>query len=183
MTNNLEELYFEWMLSFVYNDHYFKTLSFRRVLEYLYLREFYYILPMDDNRCQDGIALRYRFGREKNIDDREISNVLDVKPCSVLEMMVALSIRIEESIMGEYTVGDRTGQWFWIMMNSLGLGHMSDENFNIHTVNDILYDFLERKYEPNGKGGLFTLEEPPQDLRKIEIWYQMCWYFREEAEE
>lgn len=179
MTNNLEELYFEWMLSFVYNDKYFKRLSFRRVLEYLYLREFYYILPMDDNRAQDGIALRYRFGREKGIDDREIASVLDVKPCSVLEMMVALSIRIEENIMSSYEVGDRTGQWFWTMMSSLGLGHMYDSNFNIHIVNDILHDFLERKYEPNGKGGLFTLSNPPEDLRNVEIWYQMNWYLGE----
>lgn len=179
MTKNLEELYFEWLLSFVYNDHYFKNLSYRRILKYLYLREFYYILPMDENRCQDGIDLRYRFGRENNIDDREISTSLDIRPCSVLEMMVALSCRIEESIMINYDIGNRTGQWFWEMMNSLGLSHETDSNFNIQVINDILYDFLERNYEPNGHGGLFTLNNPPEDLRRIEIWYQMNWYLEE----
>lgn len=68
--DNLEGLYFDWMLSFVYDDHYFKNLSYRRLLEYLDLREFYYILPMDDNRAHDGISLRYRFGQEKGIDER-----------------------------------------------------------------------------------------------------------------
>ena len=179
MTKNLEELYFEWLLSFVYNDHYFKNLSYRRILKYLYLREFYYILPMDENRVQDGTDLRYRFGRENNIDDREIATSLDIRPCSVLEMMVALSCRIEESIMINYDIGNRTGQWFWEMMNSLGLSHETDSNFNIQVINDILYDFLERHYEPNGHGGLFTLNNPPEDLRKVEIWYQMNWYLEE----
>lgn len=179
MTENLGELYFEWLLSFVYNDQYFKNLSYRRILEYLYLREFYYILPMDENRMQDGTELRYRFGREKGFDDREIASELDARPCSILEMMVALSIRIEENIMANYEIGNRTGQWFWEMMNSLGLSHMTDSNFNMFVVNDILYTFLERDYAPNGKGGLFTIENPPEDLRRVEIWYQMHWHLGE----
>lgn len=177
--DNLEGLYFDWLLSFVYDDQYFKRLSYRRLFEYLDLREFYYILPMDDNRCHDGIALRYRFGREKGIDEREIASVLDVRPCSILEMMVALSIRIEENIMYNADAGDRVGQWFWGMIVSLGLGDMNDRNFDIAKVNDILYAFLNRKYLPNGAGSLFTLEHPDRDMRQVEIWYQMQRYLGE----
>lgn len=179
MTDNLEGLYFDWLCSFVYNDRYFKRLSFKRLLEYLDLRTFYYVLPMDDNRAKDGIALRYRFGQEKGIDDREIATVLDIRDCSILELMVALSIRIEENIMSDPEVGDRTGQWFWVMITSLGLGSMNDSNFDIAKVNDILYKFLERKYLPDGRGGLFALEHPDADMRDVEIWYQMHKYLGE----
>lgn len=171
--DNLEGLYFDWLCSFVYNDRYFKRLSYKRLLEYLDLREFYYILPMDYPRAEDGVSLRYRFGREKNIDEREIANVLDVRPCSILEMMIALSIRIEESIMCDPDVGDRTGQWFWEMIISLGLGGQNDSSFDIYRVNTILYNFLERKYSSDGRGGLFTLSDPDRDQRTVEIWYQM----------
>ena len=86
--------------------------------------------------------------------------------------MVALALRCEETIMDDPTLGNRTGQWFWGMITSLGLGSMSDDKYDKAYVNAIISRFLSRDYEPNGKGGLFTVKNCEQDMRDIEIWHQ-----------
>jgi hypothetical protein len=90
-------------------------------------------------------------------------------------MMIALAIRCEES-MDNPAKGDRTSQWFWAMITNLGLGSMSDGNFNEHMVNDIITCLLDREYEPDGRGGLFTIRDCEKDLRDVEIFHQLCWY-------
>jgi hypothetical protein len=97
-------------------------------------------------------------------------------PCSVFEMMIALAIRCEENIMDDPSKGDRTGQWFWGMITNLGLGSMMDHRFNKIFVDDTIKRFLDRDYEPDGKGGLFRIRNTNKDLRTVEIWYQLCWY-------
>ena len=72
--------------------------------------------------------------------------------------------------------GNRTKQWFWGMINSLGLGGMDDSNFDKDYVAKVVNVFLERRYEPNGRGGLFTIRNCKDDLRDVEIWCQLCWY-------
>ena len=53
---------------------------------------------------------------------------------------------------------------------------MSDSRYNEREVDRILDIFLNRTYEANGRGGLFTIEDCPYDLRAVDIWYQMMWY-------
>ena len=78
--------------------------------------------------------------------------------------------------MDNTSYGDRTTQWFWGMINNLGLGDMVDSRFDKIHVNDIIQRFLDRNYEPNGKGGLFTIRVCDYDLREVEIWCQLLWY-------
>lgn len=156
--------YFEWLCDIVCGKIYSKQVSFRKLLRFLYNTEFVYSIPRDRNRAEDGIGLRKRFG------ESEMSG-----PCSVLEMMVALSMRCE-NIMDDPLIGNRVGQWFWGMIMSLGLGSMTDERFDYEFVDDTITIFLDRDYEPNGKGGLFTIEDCEDDLRDVEIWVQLCWY-------
>ncbi len=72
--------------------------------------------------------------------------------------------------------GNRTGQWFWSMVESLGLSGMTDYQFDAIFVDSVISCFLERQYQQNGAGGLFTVNRRGQDLRNVEIWYQMNWY-------
>ena len=81
--------------------------------------------------------------------------------------------------MDDPDYGDRTGQWFWNMIVSLGLGSMDDRNFVKNYVDDVIFRFINRDYEPNGQGSLFTLEHPARDLRYVEIWSQAMWYLDE----
>lgn len=170
----VEDRYFEWLYDVACGNRYSRNTSFRKLLMQLHGTEFTYSMVRDGNRAEDGMDLRYRFAYEcKDIVDAEryLSG-----PCSVLEMMVALSKRTEETIMDDPRVGDRTGQWFWGMIANLGLGSMTDDNYDRRYVEDVVTRFLRREYEPDGRGGLFTIRNRNKDLRHVEIWYQLCWY-------
>lgn len=177
--DELNNLYFEWMYRLISKERLSKKKSYRELLLYLHNVDFNYLISLDANREEDGIELRYRFGRKYQYDDPMISRYLDDRPCSVLEMMIALAIRCEEHIMDNPDVGDRTGQWFWNMIESLGLGSMTDEKFDEDYANRVIERFLNREYKRNGEGGLFTVKHCRRDLRTVEIWYQMCWYLDE----
>lgn len=180
--DELKNTYFEWMYQLVCNDKYTKRLSYRKLLMFLYDVPFAYTIPMDANRAEDGTDLRYRFGFENSYDPRLITDTIDDKPCSVLEMMVALASRCEEHIMSDPDIGNRTGQWFWGMIANLGLSSMSDARFDGRAVQEVMKDFMEHRYQANGRGGLFTVKHSRRDMRETDIWYQMCWYLDEVLE-
>lgn len=175
----IQKEYFEWMSSLVVNNKYAKNLSFKKLFKYLNQVEFTPIIDNDINRAIDGRNLRYRFGYIYGYTNDTIRDTLDIYPCSVFEMIIALSYRLEEQIMDNYDYGDRTSQWFWNMIVSLGLGNMSDDKFSITHTKRIVQRFLNREYKPNGEGGLFTLNHDEYDLRNEEIWYQAMWYLDE----
>ena len=177
--DRLDSEYFEWMYNIVCNDRYYENLSYRQLLYFLHSVQFTYTIERDKNRAIDGINLRYLFGDNCGYSDEEIAKYIDIRPCSVLEMIIALAYAVEEHIMDDPTYGNRTGQWFWGMINSLGLGNMCDARFDRRYTKIVIDRFLDREYEPNGKGGLFTIQNSPQDLRDVEIWYQTLWYLNE----
>ena len=156
-----------------------KTRTHRKLLNHLFHTDFFYILEMDSNREADGINLRYRFGYDHRYADAMIASYLDNRPCSVLEMMVALALRVEENIMVDPEIGNHPEQWFDNMLTSLGLYNMTYDQFNPNKTDTIISRFLNRQYNRNGKGGLFTVNHTTDDLRDVEIWYQMCWYLNE----
>lgn len=174
--------YLEWMYQIVCDDQYTKNLSYRRLFTYLYDTEFVYSHPMDGNRYEDGIDLRYKFGRSRGISDNVITTYLDTRPCSVLEMMLALTIRLETNIMCNDDLGDRVGQWFWEMIVNLGLGHMNDQNFDEAHFDNVMYIFMTKKYDRDGKGGLFRSTDKTKDMRKLDIWHQMHAYLNDVLE-
>lgn len=177
--NKINEDYLNWMYSIVADKKLQRHSSYRKLLSRLHAIDFSYSMNMDGNRAADGENLRYRFGDDVGIEPAIVSTFLDDKPCSVLEMMVALSIRCEEHIMGDQDIGDRTGLWFWGMIENLGLISMTDTAFNKKKVDDAIDILLNREYEPNGRGGLFTVKNHRDNLREVEIWYQLMWYLNE----
>ena len=171
---NLEERYFNWMCDLVYDK---RHTHYKKLLEYLNQIAFTYTIEMDGNREADGIDLRYKFGYENDIPDPEITKYLDNKECSVLEMMIALSLKME-NIMDDPDIGDQVPDWFWTMIRNLDLEEEEDPYFDEFYVDDRIKIFLEREYKPNGKGGLFELRNV-KDLRGVEIWVQAMWYLDE----
>ena len=171
----IEKEYFEWLCNIVC-DSFSKQASYEKLLAYLHSVAYKHSLPMDENRAEDGISMRYRFARTKV----PASNVWDIMceldgECSMLEMMVALAVRCEEW-MDDTSYGDRTGQWFWQMIVSLGIGGMTNARFDWDVVEPAIHRFLNQDYNSDGRGGLFTIRDCPHDLRGVQIWYQMCWY-------
>lgn len=171
--NEIKNEYFEWLYNYVCKGRSHDKVSYVKLLDLLHQIEFTWLIPNDMNRARDGVDLRYRFAMFK--DNEFVMDILD-GPCSVLEMMVAIAIRCEESIMDDTRYGDRTGQWFWNMMSNLGIGLMTDDRFDSEFVEKTICDFLNREYEPDGKGGLFYIQNCEDDLRNVEIWAQLCWY-------
>lgn len=140
----------------------------------MYVKEFIWLVPNDDNRLEDGRDLRREF-----VEDCEIENLdldwLDLG-CSMLEMLIALSRRLSFEADGEPRV------WFWHLMDVLDLQKFNDRNYDDLARGDIdeaLDQIIWRTYAPNGNGGLFPLRNPPEDQRDVEIWYQLSYYLVE----
>lgn len=177
--DQIKDEYFTWLYNYVCDGRSHNNISYKKLFIFLHETEFTFSTDGNDiNRAKDGVDLRYRFATIGTEDTNEIENMLNILdgPCSVLEMMVALAIRCEETIMDDTRYGDRTGQWFWNMMNNLGIGNMFDERFNRKIAEEKIYRFLDKQYDPDGKGGLFYIEGCKEDLRDVEIWIQLCWY-------
>lgn len=174
MRDEIRNRYFEWLFEIVCKNRFSKSTSYRKLLMTLHGTEFRYTIPRDINRADDGINLRYRFLMENGYEDYFHDYITG--PCSVLEMIIALSLRFEENIMADTNYGDRTAQWFWGMINNLGLGSMYDDRYDKAYVVETIDRFLDREYSPDGKGGLFTIRNCKEDLRDIEIWKQVNWY-------
>ena len=178
MRLSIKDKYFNWICELIDHNECDDKLSYIKLLHYLDSVNFYYFIDMDANRANDGISLRYRFGYEMGYSKDLIESKLDIRPCSVLEMMVALSVKCE-NIMEQPDENDRTGLWFWNMIDNLGLGDMTDYAFDEDYVREMIDIFLEREYSYNGEGGLFTVKNPKTNMRDVEIWSQMMWYLDE----
>jgi hypothetical protein len=166
--------YFAWMCDLVADEEH---ADYRKLLMYLHTVPFRYSVAHDDNRASDGVDLRYRF--VEVLDHDYYVSYLNESPCSVLEMMVALAVRCEEQIMDNPDSGNRTSYWFWGMIDNLGLFTETDNRFDKSYASGIVNRFLNRTYDADGTGGLFTVKHCSWDLRNVEIWYQMCWYLDE----
>lgn len=171
--HSIVDEYFDWLCSLVCEHTESNYISFDKLLWHLYNTDFRYTHPMDQNRAADGIDLRWRFTCEMGYPDTP--DCLE-GPCNVLEMMVALAVRCEETIMDDPSFGNRTGQWFWTMIVNLGLGSETDKRYDERYVDSVIETFLDRAYAPDGRGGLFRIRNINGDMRNWEIWDQLCCY-------
>jgi hypothetical protein len=186
-TDEIVNDYFHWLCSLVHADD--PDESYICLMEVLFEREFTWIIDMDENRAMDGLDLRKDFKQE-----RSYSNYLifDAMNCSVLETLIALSIRIDEEIMWNPDRGERYISWFWEMIDNLELGGFDDFHFDFgldrEVVEGRLDIFLDRKYDKNGVGSLFPMKnllhfynqkcnKAVKSVTKYDIWHQMSMYF------
>lgn len=170
---HISDEYFEWLIGLVCTQRYSRDI-YRKLLTRLHNTEFTYKMRRDQNRAENGETLRYRFAIARGYDVPSTLADLGV-PCSVLEMMIALACHCED-IVEDPAYGNRMSQWFWNMVTNMGLGPMTDELYDEVAVGRIINRFLNREYDPDGKGGLFRIRDCEVDLRRIDIWRQLCWY-------
>lgn len=177
-SNRIDRLYYSWICELAFPDPAMQA-QYSNLLDFLNAIPFIPVLDMDDNRRVDGIDLRSHFGYKAKIPTDIINEEFRDKPCSVLEMMVALANRCDEEIMYDFDKGDRTNIWFYDMLVSLGIQDTTNDKWNIFTsdyVFSTIENFMRREFSPNGVGGLFVINNPKQDLRSVDFWTQMCWY-------
>ena len=106
--NDMTSQYFDWLRETVCGRWEPRNLSFHKLLAFLFQQDFIPSCEMDASRAEDGRDLRYRFAQEKSIPYAALNSATSGMPCSMLEMMVGLSIRIEEHIMADSEAG-KTG--------------------------------------------------------------------------
>lgn len=168
----VEEVYFNWLynkVAFLMNPT--PSLTFYTLLRDLHNIEFIWIVAGDENRAQDGLDIRKEFFRETFISKNTYWQNIG---CSVLEMLIALSRRAE---FNSYT---DARDWFWVFIENLGLSELNDASSEIsNKVAPIIDTFIWRTYNKNGLGGLFPLQHPNQNQKKLEIWYQFHAYLNE----
>lgn len=150
---------------------------YTQLLETLYDTEFISNDIMDDCRISDGYRFRDLYFTDYGVIDDPEGFVS--KPCSILEMLVSFCIRIEKEILFDNNKGDRSSFWFWKMIGNMGLLDMDDGRFDHDYVVKTLDIFNERGYKKDGLGGLFYIPGCKKDLRKLDIWSQMCLFFNE----
>lgn len=172
--NDIEIEYFNWLYDIICGRDSTKKQLFGNLVSALYNKVFTYDIPNDENRASEGLELRSQFAIDM-YQDTKMACYID-GPCNILEMMTALAIHCENNITDDPTYGNRTSQWFWNMVNSLGLSGMTNSNFDPDLIDDVLERFLSHDYSPTGEGGLFTIKNCRMDMRNAEIWHQMCWY-------
>lgn len=167
----MPEAYFCWLVELI-GDGYLER-NYQKLLWKLFTTDFFYELEYDKNRAADGLFLRRTFANSCGM-------ILPDKPCSVLEMIVALARKAEDDIMHDPDIGDRTGRWFWIMMENLGLDIYDDYGYSEANVNQILDVFMHHRYAPNGgSGGMFSVRKCCRDMRKTDLWWQLNAFFEE----
>ena len=173
MNEQLDELYIQWLYSQVASVRLRNpSRTYWRILRQLYVKEFIWIIPNDDNRVEDGRDLRYEFIEELGL--RDIDEAWLRQGCSFLEMLIGLSRRLSFEDDGE----PRT--WFWKLMENLNLEQYNDNALiPEQEVDDILDTVIFRTYRRDGRGGLFPLRNARYDQRDVEIWYQLSAYLLE----
>lgn len=169
--SDIQTGYLLWLMSYIFKEADLPTDHCTRIILKLQDTVYQPYLPMDLNRESDGMDLRYRYALESGQDPRLVADILDTRPCSMLEMMVALAIRCEDSIMSNPEYGDRTSKWFWDMVSSLGLASEKESEWDY-----ILDRFMNNSYKRDGMGGLFYIPGINRNLTKLEIWVQLNLY-------
>lgn len=181
-SGSIRTKYFDWLYSKIGFDD--ETDDREQIFPYhivtlqLFMKEFYPMVPYDENRDTDARTLRDRFVYEadSSIDAGVMLDILS-GPANLLEVMVALAERMDNDLYNPENRRNKIVDSFWELFKNLGLDRFKDDGFAVSWMPDevckIVGKVLDRTYEPNGRGGFFPLEHPKEDQRKVELWYQM----------
>ncbi|HSQ89899.1 hypothetical protein [Romboutsia sp.] len=163
------EEYFKWLCDYVKHGKYRNR---NKLLEKLHNINYTYFVDFDRNRLNDGLNMRRYFSEDTGYDDILYWN----SKCSVLEMLVGLAVQMQ-NMTEDNSDRFKACNWFWEMVNNLELSSMTNNKYDETYVEHVIDIFMNRKYKRNGmKYNVFIINNTYDDLTKVELWYQMCWY-------
>lgn len=173
----LDELYLRWLYSLVADpDCTDKSRSYWKLFKQLYTTEFLWFVEHDGDRLEDGTALRREFFADQAIDSDDVDPGWIGLGCSVLELVVGLSRRLE------FQSGGQPHYWFWKLLGNIEVVFTdSARPYPRLRIDGILHSVMFRQYEASGYGGFFPLKEPREDQRNVDLWYQLSAYVLEQA--
>lgn len=168
MNEPLENDYFNWLCAKVVGRD---NPNYQDLLRILHATEFVWVIPADRHRAEDGIELREDFFRA-TFKKKDL--LFLEQPCSIFELLVAFANR------AAFQTDMPSKTWFWEMLTNLKLNEFRRvSSSDVYLIEDILYTFIWRQYDPSGYGGLFPMSRTENDQRKIEIWYQFSEYLND----
>lgn len=174
--DRLKETYINWLGEQLREKADDNGKSYEELLHILFEKEFVVIVHMDENRVEDGLALRGEFRHTHQYRPVPTQRQLDrLGPCSFLEVLIGLSRRLA------FNAGGSSPTWAWQLLGNLDLQVMSDP-LTLSRANEterILDTVIRRTYAPDGTGGFFPLAWADDDQTRIELWYQMHAYIGE----
>ena len=128
-------------------------------------------IELDADRAEDGKGLRLLYFHETHKDSHMFG------PCNVFEMLLAMAIDME-NIMGE-PGDDHPEHWFWEMLDNIHVANVMDYNYDAQFVDEMVTNWMERKYDRKEVGGVFPLTKSRRDVRRMPIWEQAGMYMTE----
>lgn len=164
----IESDYYMWLLDRV-NANRGEYSCYRNLLDYLFSHHFRYIFTMDKNRAKSGENLRAIFAMQEGLYLNDVFS----GPCTILEMLVAISENLA------FDTNEETSYWFWKLIDNLGLITQVDNNYDEYYISSVLDKWMDHRYEPNGDGSIFPMDNFEGDCRTMEIWDQMNAYLME----
>ena len=174
MTDKVNNDYFCWLCNTYFGEEYFS--SHYRLVSAVFDCDFISIVENDCNREYDGLALRNEY--EALYPEFE-GQVMLHERVNVLEVMIGLAKRMI------FFGGREVSDWLKEMMTNLGFGEdtTSDDVYDLYGGDDYVYNtldiFVNREYDPDGRGGLFPLDGTHANQREVALWYQMQAYIIE----
>ena len=158
-----------------------ETRKYAKLFDKLASMEFIWLHPRDENRAVDGLDMRIEFSYETGLILDSSSGILP--KCTVFEMLAGLAYRCEHQLMRNLSYGDRSKQWFFEMLDNLGLLDFDSKSWDLKVEDEVfdrVHTFLYRKYRVDGSGGgLFPIKKRGINQKTEEIWVQLMTYLSE----
>ena len=148
--------------------------NYINLLTELHKIHFYPKLELDKNRISEA---------KDNLRDA-VSFSPRTEYISILELLISLAIEYDNRVM-RCDEDDNVAAYFWLFLTNCGLNKYDDTFFSLNRelcvikIQEWCSIFNNRTYRKDGLGMPFPLRNPPKDLRKTELFYQLCWYINE----
>lgn len=163
------------------NDEYFNYLvnivkgyNYTNLLRELNKIHFYPLMELDRNRISEA--------------KDNLRSAVDFSPkteyITILELLISLAIEYDHHVV-KYDEPESLCTWFWLFISNCNLNIYDDlyfknnKEYSINKIQEWCSMFNNRTYRRDGVGSIFPLRNPPKDMRKTELFYQLCWYINE----
>lgn len=141
------------------------------------------LIEFDENRVEEGKALREEWADAQGGDTYELDGLIPYT-CTALELILVMARRMcFEMSDSQYEAG--IGKWVKELLENAGLAtyrndiYETDPDFYGRKIKAIMNDIIYRRYLPDGKGSFFPMTWPEEDTRRMELLVQMNNYLAE----
>jgi len=159
--------YFDWLCRLIRSD----TVS-RNVQQIIFEIPYQYYIDRDESRVEDALELRRDYLYSKKQIDDVTYNYISNEPINVLEVLIALSKRIDNQILGDVDGGT---QIFDTMISNLEISNSCSDDYIRYKIDN----WMHMNYDEYGHGSIFIVSDPRTPMNKTDMWYQAMYYLSE----